>query len=233
MGKMTKIALLIGALALPAYADSPATGASSGSDSPPAASTNAPSLGAPADDGSSQLGAKSGVKARSSADEATHANATGEDYRVDVDANAAEKDSKAKASSHRVKAKAKRGKAKVKAASGTTGVNGDVGANPSDNKANASAATGTDHAINGGINPTTDHRPAPSAAGDKKVGVGASVTGNDKAAASSAAGANAGDRDIGAKAGIDTDKGRTGAKAGASAGTGAEIDDTGAGSDRR
>ncbi len=223
MGKMTKMALLLGALALPAYADPPA-GASTGSDSTPAASAKTPPLGAPADDGSSQLGAKAGVNAGSSvgADSHTPTASGDKDYRVDVDANATKtdaKDSKAKASSHRVKAKAKRGKARVKASAV--------------NKPNA----GTDHAVNGGINPT----------GDEKVGVGASVSGDDKANASSAAGANAGDRDTGAKAGINANKGDTrakaginankgvdtGASAGTGAGAGAEIDDTAAGSNRR
>ena len=207
MGKMTKIALLVAALALPAYADPPAT-ASSGS-----AST---SLGAPADDGSSQLGAKSGVKAHASAGADSHAataDSDAKDYRVDVDANASDKDAKAKPSSHRVKAKAKRGRA-----SAVTRPN-----------------AGTAHAVNGGINPTASR--------DEKVGVGASVTGDDKAAASSAAGANAGDRDTGAKAGINANAGdrdsgakagvHAGASAGTGAGAGAEIDDTGAGSNRR
>jgi hypothetical protein len=247
MGKMTKIALLLGALALPAYADPPAAGASAGSDS-----TAAPSLGARADDGSSQLGAKAGVHAHATAGADTHAaNATGDtgakDYRVDVDATASDKDAKdskaaAKASSHRVKAKAKRGKAGVKAS------------------AVAKPNAGTEHAVNGGINPTPGaHQPGASATGhenvgatatgDEQVGVGASVTGDDKARASSAAGANAGvrdtgakaginanagDRDTGAKAGIHANKGvDSGASAGTGAGAGAEIDDTGAGSNRR
>jgi hypothetical protein len=186
MGKMTKIALLVAALALPAYADPPSTGSAS------------TSLGARADDGSSQLGAKSGVKAHASAGTDSHA-ATADsdkDYRVDVDANASDKDAKTKASSHRVKAKAKRGKARVKASAV--------------NKPNA----GTEHAVNGGINPT----------GDEKIGVGASVTGDDKANARSAAGAH----DTGAKAGVNA-----GASAGTGAGAGAEIDDTAAGSNRR
>ena len=219
MRKMTKIALLLGALALPAYADPPAAGASAGSEN---ATAKAPPLGAPADDGSSRLGAKAGVHPGASVGADSHAvNANDDkDYRVDVDANAATtdaKDSKAKASSHRVKAKAKRGKARVKASAV--------------NKPNA----GTDHAVNGGINPTAD----------EKIGVGASVTGDDKANASSAAGANANARDTGAKAGINASKTGakagmnankgvdTGASAGTGAGAGAEIDDTAAGSNRR
>jgi hypothetical protein len=212
MGKMTKIALLLGALALPAYADPPAAGASAGSGSTPAASAKSNTLGAPADDGSSKLGAKPGVHAGASVDADSHAasaNNGARDYRVDVDANASDKDSKAaaKPSAHRVKSKAKRGKARVKASAV--------------NKPNA----GTDHAVNGGINPTRD----------EKIGVGASVTGDDKAAASSAAGANANASDTGAKPAINTPKKGvdTGASAGTGAGAGAEIDDTAAGSNHR
>lgn len=216
MGKMTKIALLLGALALPAYADPPAAGASTGSDTPAAASATSNALGAPADDGSAKLGAKSKVKRASSdrVDASASKDTSAKDYRVDVDASASDKDKKP-------------AKTKARKHSATTGVKGDVGANPGDNKANASAAAGTDHAINGGINPH---------AGEEKVGVGASITGDDKARASSAAGANAGDRDTGAKARINTQKKTsvdTGASAGTGAGAGAEIDDTAAGSNRR
>src|SRR5690242_12353817 len=97
MGKMTKIALLLGALALPAYADPPAAGASTGSDSAPAASAKSNALGAPADDGSSKLGAKSRVNGRAStgrvdASADASKDTSAKDYRVDVDASASDKD---------------------------------------------------------------------------------------------------------------------------------------------
>jgi hypothetical protein len=120
MRNMTKIALLLGALALPAYADPPASTPSAATKTghaakhkakakAPAKQDSAPAtdsadadahrldatgkLGAPADDGSTKLGAKARVKAGSSSDSAgarTKADGS-KDYRVDVDA----KDSKA------------------------------------------------------------------------------------------------------------------------------------------
>lgn len=171
MPKMTKIALLVGALALPAYADPP-TGASS-----PDRLGSASALGAKADDGSSQLGAKSRTKPAASPHATKDTGA--KDYRVDVDSSAT--DDK-KAGAH----KAKPGKAKP------TSVKRGVSNRPG---VDASAGTGTDHAVNGGINPEKSDQ----------VGVGASVSGDDKARVQSGSGA----------------------------GAGAEIDHTAAGSDRR